>query len=200
MTTAPGSLRSFVLRAFLWLAPCFAAWYYLASIHSMVAGRIGWMLASLVAPGIVSGIERDGLDLVFVTTVEVHPAPGLTAVLMQEVNPLLYTYGLALFVAMMLGSRCGWRRILAGSAMLLPFQGWGIAFDLLSQLAINLGPEIAALARLADWRREAIALAYQVGALLLPSLVPVLLWAAFNRRFIERALEARDFLPGQPTS
>ena len=199
MTTAAVSLRSFVLRAFLWLAPCFAAWYYLASIHSVFAGGIAWMLAGLVAPGVVSGFEREGFVLIFVTTLEVHPAPGLTAVLMHEVNPLLYTYGLALFVAMMLGSRRGWRPILAGSAMLLPFQAWGIAFDLLSQLAINLGAEVAALAGLADWRREAIALAYQVGTLMLPSLVPVMVWAAFNRSFIERALDTRDSLSGQPT-
>jgi hypothetical protein len=199
VTADAGSLRSFVLRAFLWLAPCFAAWYYLASIHSMVAGRLAWMLIGLVAPGVVSDIEREGFELVFVTTLEVHPAPGLTAVLMPQVNPLLYTYGLALFVAMMLGSRRGWRPLLAGSAMLLPFQGWGIAFDLLSQLAINLGPDIAVLAGLADWRREAIALGYQVGALMLPSLAPVMLWAAFNRSFMQRTLAIRDCLPGHPT-
>jgi len=199
VTTAVGSLRWFVLRAFLWLAPCFAAWYYLASVHSAFVGGFAWMLAGLVAPGVVSGFEREGFELVFVTTLEMQRAPGLTAVLIREVNPLLYTYGLALFVAMMLGSRCGWRPILAGSAMLLPFQAWGIAFDLLSQLAISLGPEIAAQAGLADWRREVIALAYQVGALMLPSLVPVMLWAAFNRTFMARALETRDLLPRQPT-
>jgi hypothetical protein len=90
---AAGSLRSFIVRVILWLAPCFAAWYYLAGMHSMVVGRIAWVLTALVAPGVVAGIEREGFDLVFVTTLEVHPAPGLTAVLMQEVNPLLYTYG-----------------------------------------------------------------------------------------------------------
>jgi len=198
MMAAAGSLGSFVLRAFLWLAPCFAAWYFLAGIHSTVAGGVARLYLGLIAPGVVSGIEREGLELVVVTTLEVHPAPGLTGVLMQEVNPLLYTYGLALFVAMMLASRCGWRAILFGAAILLPFQGWGIAFDFLSQIAINLGPEIAKLAGLADWRREVIALAYQVGALMLPSLAPVVLWAAFNRTFIERALGTRGSRPTQP--
>jgi hypothetical protein len=198
MTVAVGSLRSFVLRSFLWLGPCFAAWYFLAGVHSTIAGGVARLLVGLVAPGVVSGIEHEGFELVFVTNLEVHPAPGLTAVLMHEVNPLLYTYGLALFVAMMLGSRCRWREILAGAALLLPFQGWGIAFDFLSQIAINLGPEIATLAGLADWRREAIALAYQVGALMLPSLAPVVLWTFFNRSLIKRALGTRGSLPGQP--
>ena len=191
MTRSLPSLRSFVLRTLLWLPLCFAAWYFFAPLHSPIAGAGARLLAGLVAPGVVSGVERQGSDLVFVTTLEVHPGPGLTAVLLPEVNPLLYTYGLPFFVALMLASGSRWRTILAGAAILLVFQGWGIAFDFLSQIAINLGPGIAMLAGLADWRREVIALAYQVGTLVLPSLAPVVLWAAFNRGFIERALGAR---------
>ena len=144
--------------------------------------------ASSVLPArIVSAIERQGADLVFVTTLEVHPAPGVTAVLLAEVNPLLYTYGLALYAALMLA--CGWRwgALAAGAALLLVFQGWGIAFDFLAQLAVNQGPEVALQAGLADWRREVIALGYQLGAILFPSLAPVILWAAFNRTFIGQA-------------
>jgi len=191
VTRSLPSLRSFVLRTLLWLPLCFAAWYFFAPLHSPIAGAGARLLAGLVAPGVVSGVERQGSDLVFVTTLEVHPGPGLTAVLLPEVNPLLYTYGLPFFVALMLASGSRWRTILAGAAILLVFQGWGIAFDFLAQVGLNLGPDISAQAGLADWRREAIALGYQLGAIMFPSVVPVVLWALFNRPFIEQALAPR---------
>ena len=95
---------------------------------------------------------------------------------------------MAFFVALMLAARAPWWKILAGAALLLPFQGWGMAFDFLAQVGVRLGPEVAAQAGLAGWRTEAIALGYQVGALILPSLVPVVLWALFSREFIESLL------------
>ena len=182
------SLGHFVLRTLLWLPPCLAAWYFGARIHAAFAGVLARVIASLFAPGIVSGIEQPGVDLVFVTTLEVQSAPGQVGLLVPEVNPLLYTFGLAFFVALMLAARAPWWKILAGAALLLPFQGWGIAFDFLAQVGVRLGPEVAAQAGLAGWRAEAIALGYQVGALILPSLVPVVLWALFSREFIESLL------------
>jgi hypothetical protein len=144
-----------------------------------------------VAPGIVSALEQPGLDLIFVTTLKVHPAPGQAALLVPEVNPLLYTYGLAFFFALMLAERAKWWKIMVGAIMLLPFQIWGVAFDFLAQVGVRLGPEISAQAGLFGWRAEAIALGYQIGILIFPSLIPIVLWAAFNRTFIENILGSR---------
>ncbi len=118
------------------------------------------------------------------TTLQVNPAAGQIGVLVPEVNPLVYTYGLAFFLALMLAARARWWTIPAGMALLLPFQGWGIAFDLLAQVGIKLGPAVAAQAGLGGWRVEAIAIGYQIGTLILPSLVPVVLWVTFKRPFI----------------
>ena len=60
--------------------------------------------------------------------------------------------------------------------MLLPFQNWGIAFDFLAQVGIKLGPDVSAQASLFGLRVEAIALGYQIGNLIFPSLIPVVLW------------------------
>jgi hypothetical protein len=140
---------------------------------------------ALLTPGIVETVERTGSSLAFVTTLRVHPAPGQEAVLVPEVGALVYTYGLALLVALMLAARARVVKILAGAALLLPFQGWGIAFDFLAQAGIGLGPDIAASAGLANWRREVIALGYQLGSVILPSLAPVLVWGFLCRSFIE---------------
>jgi hypothetical protein len=130
-----------------------------------------------------------------VPILEVHPAPEQTAVLVPDVNPLVYTYGLAFYFALMLAARAAWWKILVGAAALLPFQAWGIAFDFLSQIGARLGPEVAALSGLSGWRLEGVALGYQVGSLIFPSLIPVLLWAAFNRRMIEVLMPFKTMKP-----
>jgi hypothetical protein len=184
MNASRPRIGALVLRTALWLAPCFAAWYLTARFHGIAAGEAARALVLALKPGLVSALERQGSDLVFVTTLLVHPTQGETGVLVTEVNPLLYTYGLPLFVALMLAARASGWKIVAGAALLLPFQGWGIAFDFLAQVGIRAGREVSVQAGLAGWPSEAIALAYQVGSLLFPALVPVFLWGAFNRPLI----------------
>ena len=192
----PLSVGRFVLRTFLWLPPCFAVWYLGAQYLARLFGALARLFVELFKSGLVSALELQGLDLVFVTTIQVHPAPAQIAVLLVEVNPLLYTYGLPFFVALMLAARAkGWK-ILAGAAVLLPFQAWGIAFDFLAQI-VRTGTDVCAQAGLLGWRAEVIALAYQIGSLIFPALVPVALWAAFNRPFLASLARspARDMGP-----
>ena len=110
---------------------------------------------------------------------------------MVEVNPLTYTYGVALFLALMLASRASLLKIVLGAAALLPFQGWGIAFDFLAQVGVRMGPEVAARAGFAPGGTEAIVLGYQLGALIFPSLVPVMAWVACNPAYLKGLLTAR---------
>jgi hypothetical protein len=182
------SLGRFVLRTFLWLAPCFAAWYFSAHYSTAAAGALARLWVDLFNSNIVSALEQPAVNLVFVTTLEIHPATGQAAVVLAEVNPLLYTYGLPLFLALMLATRARWWKIAIGAIALLPFQAWGIAFDFLMQVGMQLGYEVAREAGFSAAQREVIALGYQLGALILPTLAPVVAWAIFSRRFIEAAL------------
>jgi hypothetical protein len=185
---AGSALPGFILRTLAWLPACFAVWYFAAGHHAAVAGTLARWLANLLETRIVEAVVASGTTLVFATTIEMRTATGQSGALMVEVNPLLYTYGLAFLAALMLAARASWWKLLAGAAALLPFQAWGIAFDFLSQAAITLGPEVAARSGITGWRVEAIALGYQAGALLLPALMPVLVWALVCRWFVERQL------------
>ena len=197
MTRGAPSLAKFVLATLLWLPPCFAVWYLAAGPHAGVAAGLARFIVEVFATGIVTGVERHGLDLVFVTRLS---APGQAGLITAEVNPLIYTYGLALFAALMLAARARWTDILFGAAVLLLFQGWGIAFGFLVQVGVTLGPDVALQAGVAGWRREAIALGYQLGSLVLPSVVPVVLWAVLNRTFIARLLRRVDPGPALPAT
>jgi hypothetical protein len=192
MMPPPPSLTQFVLRAFLGLPPCFAAWYFTAQYQAIIVGFLARLWVDQFQSGLISALEPSGFDLLFVSTLQVQSAPGQFGLLLPEVNTLPYTYGGAFFLALMLASRGKAWKILAGVALLLPFQSWGIAFDFLVQVGIKLGPGVAAQAGLLGWRSEVIALGYQIGTLIFPSLIPVVLWAGFSRLFIEH-------LRGAPT-
>ena len=102
----------------------------------------------------------------------------------MDVNVSLYTFGIALFAALSAAARFS-RRVVpvaAGLAVLALLPAWGVAFDVLKQLATtrDLAPYLA----YSEATRTAIALAFQVGSLLLPTLAPVALWVALNYRAI----------------
>jgi hypothetical protein len=185
MTLGAPPLGRFVLRTLCWLAPCFALWYVVASALAPVTGALAWGLLDLLQPRLVSALETTGHELAFVTSLRAPATMGRTGVLVIEVNPLLYSYGTALFLALMLGARAQWWKLLAGAVVLLPFHVWGVAFDLLAQ-ALRLGPDIATQIHAQGWRAEGVAIGYQLGSLLFPTLVPVLLWVGFCRAFVSR--------------
>jgi hypothetical protein len=100
-----------------------------------------------------------------------------------EVDALLYTFGLPMFMALMLASRGRILHALIGMVALFPIQGAGIALGFLVSL-LGQGPNIASLAGLAGWHGEAVALGYQFATLVMPGAVPILLWCAWRRDFI----------------
>lgn len=186
----PDGVGAFAARALLWLPLCFAAWYFCAGYHAALPSWLAKTFIQSWRPGLVSAVEHPARDLVFVTGLEVPQKEGPAGVITVDVNPLLYTYGLAFLAALMLASRARLWKLAAAAIALVAFQAWGIAFDFLAQVATRLGPEIATQAGLAGGEREAIALAYQLGSLIFPTLVPVALWAALERPFIARVLGA----------
>lgn len=182
--TRPMTLRGFIARTLLAVPPCFAAWYFAGPWHAALIGPLAVQFVEPWRTGLVSALERNGSALSFVTELEIGSSAGRVGMLVAEVNPLIYTYGLALFLALMLATRSRAWKIVLGAAVLLLFQAFSVAFDFLVQVAVLSGPDVAARAGLAGWQREAIAIGYQFGTLILPSLVPVLLWGGFNRAFI----------------
>jgi hypothetical protein len=177
-------LGGFVVRTFLWLPPCFALWVVCAPALAGVLGVVAGAMVDLLYPGLVTALERQESVLTFVTTIKVHPTPGATALLLPEVSALLYTYGLPLYAALALAARTKWWMLIVGALLLAPFQAWGIAFDFLSQVGIKMSPEITLQSGIYGAKREAIALGYQLGSLIFPTLAPVIVWAAGSRTFL----------------
>jgi hypothetical protein len=140
---------------------------------------------------------RRNLSITYGLRWEVNPAPteagGRVYV---PSSPIIGTQGLVSFVHSdrwfnnnnlgAIGPRVGIAWSPGSSGKTVIRSGWGIAFDFLAQVGVRLGPEVAMQAGLVGWRREVIAFGYQLGSLVLPGVVPVILWASLNRPFIER--------------
>ena len=188
------TLRTLLWRVAAWLPPCFAAWYWVAPFHAEVAGWVAQGLLGIVEPHVVESLERSGHKLTFVTTLASALLEGQRGVLTAEVDALLYTFGVPLFVALMLASRAGLGRLLVGVLALLPIQAAGIAFDFLVQL-IGQGTNVASVTGIVGWRAEGAVLGYQFASLVMPAAAPILVWCALRRDFITHMEWARAASP-----
>lgn len=188
MTAPAGNpLARFVITVFLWLPVTFAVWYFTAPVLLWPAALVIRLIAKTGLSDLVRTIESDGGTLVFLTTLKPGEATG-NAFISVDVNLLIYSFGLPLFAALTLAARePRWPRILAiGYGVSLPFVVWGAIAEFLRTVAIASGPKIAAQTGFVAWQREIIAFAYQFGSLILPAVVPAVLFVVLHRAYLER--------------
>jgi hypothetical protein len=174
----------FALLAIAWLVPCFAIWYLIAPWHARPIAWLARITINIFNEALIRGLEFDGAIARFVTNLETRAGGNLGDVLL-ELNPLVYTYGTAIVAALVLASRGGWKKLLLGIAILIPFQAWGIGFDVLAQV-VRAGAQVASQAGLLGWKAELVALGYQLGSLMFPPVAPVLVWAVMQKNFIDK--------------
>jgi hypothetical protein len=180
-------LTRFVVAALAWLPVTFGAWYLLGPVLLWPV-RLLLQLVSRVGFGdLVHGIESGGGSLTFLTTL--RPGEGVgTGDVSVDVNMLVYAFGMPLFAALTLAAREAqwWRTLALGYAVIVPFVAWGVLADFLKTIAITAPAAIASQAGFSGLQRELIAFAYQFGSLILPAVVPAVLWVLLHRAFLER--------------
>lgn len=105
---------------------------------------------------------------------------------MPTVNSMIYGYGLALIWGLVLATPLSARRRLlqmaAGWLAIAAVQAFGSITGALVVAMQYLGTDVL---RSQGVHPELLALAYQFGYLILPAVVPVVLWMLMNRSFIE---------------
>ena len=191
-------LARFVLLVLAWLPACFAIWYFSAPLLTLPIQWLSLIVAKIGFGDMIVDVEKAGSVLSFVTNL--RPATATTfsggrGTVIVESSALVYTYGLPLFAALALagtGLKRGARlaKVLAiGYLALLPFQTWGVFADALKQLAITMGPAISSQTGFSATQREVIAFAYQFGTLILPTVIPAIVWVLTHRAFLEQMSE-----------
>lgn len=179
-------IGGFFARALLYLVPTLALWYW---ARHYVVMPVAWLAEAFMRyffPGWVSGSELEGITQTLITRLAVPQAAGRLSDLTPEVSVLTFCYGLPLLLALLLAARAKglWWKMPVCAIGLLPFQAWGVCFSWLVQVAVTSGPYTRTTTYFTEWDANLIGLGYQLGFLLWPTLVPMLMWLYLERRFV----------------
>lgn len=190
MADKPFTVQRFFVKALFWLAVALAVWYPLRQWMVLPAA---WLAGSVMAwtfPRWVTGVELTGGVQVLLTQLNVWSPDNRPGLLAPEANGLSYAYGAPLLAALLLASRSPglWWKLPAGLLAQVPFQAWGICFTWLLQVAVVAGEQTAMQTRFGPWAANLIAAGYQFGFLVLPTLVPVVIWLICDSRVLAGAL------------
>jgi len=190
-------LVSFILKVFLFLPLCYWGWYSLAELVTAIVVLMAEPLLQSLFPGLINSIEQTGylIDVIAEVTVSVQGAPNdVVADLPIPINPLIYSYGLPLALALILASPLNFvktvRNIALSIMVFLLIQVWGISFESLKVLFYQTPPELIGNMKLPSWQFDAIALGYQLGVLILPAVTPIIIWLLFYQDFIAQLMPA----------
>jgi len=184
------SLGGFVLRVVAWLPPAFVVWYLAGPLFAFPIGLLTRGVTRLGFADIVQSVEQQGHLITIISTLKAtlatteNPAGGVVSV---ELNALLYSFGFPMLVALILAARQPHvlRKLVLGYVVLAPFVTWGLVAEFLKRVTFDIAPSAAAQAGFGPLQREAIAFAYQFGALILPTVAPAVFWVLTHRRFLE---------------
>ena len=192
------SVGGFFARTLVLFALALALWYLARDWVVLPAAWFADHAMHLAFPGWVRGTERSGEVLTLLTRLAMVAPDGRVGEIALDVRMLKYCYGTPLLVALMLASwpRGWWWKLLLGLVALVPFQAWGLVAEWLLQVAHYSGSAPAAQAGFGPVSANLIGAAYQLGFLMFPTLAPVLVWLAFDRKqvatvLLDGALSAR---------
>lgn len=184
-------LKRFLLAVVVWLPLAFLGWAVLRTMLNFVPGLLSsWLLSSLW-PALFSGSAHQGADWQAVTSIMVSQ-PGTQALgqLVVDLKAMVYGYSLPLYFGLAMATHMTpWQRT-RQCLMVLPIlwlaQVFGMVSGALKLIVFNAGPQGAAAAEAAGLSANVVALAYQFGYLIVPAVVPVVLWVLLNRHFLDK--------------
>ena len=200
-------LKRFLLAAVLWLPLAFFFWFWFAAPLCWPVIALAKSILPHAWPSLFTSVAQ-GADLIDAQgrilghaaylmqlsgNVLVNAAapgqPPKFGFLEPVVNPMIYGYALPLFAGLVLATPLTRLRrtaqIAIGGFIIVLSQTFGVIGESLKTVTIDAGAEGAAAAQQAGLSLNLIALWYQFGYLILPALVPAVLWIVLNRRFIE---------------
>lgn len=186
-------LSELLILAFLWMLFGFMLWYYLSAFHGapvrMLASEI---LSSVLGSDFLNIIPNPDRHYLFQvqTNIPFQFPDGSRESLGFIVNPLIFGFGLPLLFGLVMASGVPILRkiavLLGGYVAVMLVQVWGVVWQSLKMLAFNFGDDAHQVVINAGISDELIALCYQLGVLILPPLVPIILWVLANWALIEQ--------------
>lgn len=192
-TKEPMRLGELLLLASLWMLFGFMLWYYLSVFHGipvrLAANQLLHQVLGENFYNIVPNPDRQYLFQVQ-TRIPFQFPDGTREALGFIINPLVYGYGLPLLFGLVMASNASLLRkgftMLAGYLAVAMVQIWGVFWQALKMLTFNFGPEAQQVIVDSGVPATAIALCYQLGVLIFPPLIPVIVWVLASWKEVEQ--------------
>jgi hypothetical protein len=190
---ASGPLVPLLGRILLWLPVTFAIWYLTAAWHLAPVAWLAHHLLQFWLPEAVADLRLHGAQLLLITRfgevggqLVANPPPGENLGFLT--NPLSYSYSLPLFAALALATPLPgrWRRLAIGLGVLLSIELASMLATQTKTLVFETGGAFVAQQQWGAHARDAAALAYQLGSLLLPMVMPLVVWMAGHGSYLAR--------------
>jgi len=186
-------LSELLILAFLWMVFGFMLWYYLSAFHGTPVRILASEILSRVLGSdflnIIANPDRHYL-LQVQTNIPYQFPDGSRESLGLIINPLIFGYGLPLLFGLVMASGVSLRQklgvLLGGYVAVMLIQVWGVVWQALKMLAFNFGEDAHQVVMATGISDELIALCYQLGVLIFPPLVPIILWVLANWALIEQ--------------
>ncbi len=190
-------IKQLILSAILYLPLCFFIWFYGATLWVMPVRWLTELALNMWQADLFNGVLQHHYLLTVETLIfpsEVLPGhEGKIAVLDVSVNPMIYGYGLAVVGGLVASvPDLKWQnkllQIIVTYVVVVLIQGFGSFWQTIKSLMFSGGDAQNAILSTgisADW----VAAMYQLSYLILPAVLPVVLWILMNRTFIEQLIE-----------
>jgi hypothetical protein len=196
-------LRQFILAATLWLPACFFLWAVLISPILLPVAKLAQLVLVNLLPQAIELIEQDGQNFEVVTRLLTEAdASGRVGQLVLTSTPMIYAWCLPLFAGLVMAapieSRHKLKQFAIGIPVLLLVVSWGAVFDALYLLQFQAGPLGEAALLQGGLSPNFVAMGYQFGYLILPPVVPIVLWIGLNSEFLQELVEFTREPPEPP--
>lgn len=175
---------TFLGKVLLWMPVTFALWYFVVPGIIYITAFIVDIIMSFIASHAIKSIEPNVREITVVTQFANQSFP---------VKAMNYAYSFPFLLAMVLASPDTVLGKLKKYALsLVPLflvVIWGVSFNSIGVLAFQAGQQVAEQLNTTPTIRLIISLGLQLGKLIIPPLVPIILWLYLYRDY------ARELVP-----
>ncbi len=182
----------FFLEVLLWLPFMFLLWYGAAAWLTVPLTLLMRASLLLLFADWFAWVAQVGYLLDITTRFTTVSAAGVSGgVLVFTLNPLIFSYSLPFFAALSLASPAPFairiKRILAVWVFaLLPVQVFSLCVSLCKSLLFDTAVVASGQLFVPSWGYEVVALSFQFVTLILPSVLPIMLWVWLYRAYLQQ--------------
>lgn len=184
------NLKVFFAAVIFWIGVCFVFWYLIHDSIIQPAILLAKLPLEILLPDVFSEFKLNSGNLILLTKLGenngvVMPAAQAGNQIAYQINPKIFSYSLPFATALLLASskEGTFLKIVISLTILYPFIVIGIIFQALKELILGnrmMHEYFISESSISSFT-EVIAIGYQFNTLLIPALLPIILWGWFER-------------------